>query len=276
MLIFVYGCKVRKAAMKKKTKKNEKNTLGHMMKNIMLNKIGFLGLCLLTLISCNNTNNGETSEGNETGEAIGVSNDIEEQIYILLDNKDIWELSDEKVGDFCEKEDCNGFGYAITDLDEDGYIEIIKSLYAGNGHFSWNSFYEVTEEGDVIRWDDSELKECYSQPDLLSMECLPIFANDAEKLEYYVYDFESWGVTGYVNRYGVLLINDNTVSYTEEFREEIQEGSPSYYIGEEAMSEEQFKELKAPFDDCFIKKGLWWFTDITFENLKYSYLENIL
>ena len=246
------------------------------MKNNTLYKTLILLACLCLLFGCNNTNNGETSEGNETVEAIGVSNDIEEQIYILLDNKDIWELSDEKVGDFCEKEDCNGFGYAITDLDEDGYIEIIKSLYAGNGHFSLNSFYEVDEDGTVICWDNSELGACYSQPDLLSMEYLPIFANDAEKLEYYVYDFESWGVTGYVNRYGVLLINDNTVSYTEEFREEIQEGISSYYIGEEVVSEEQFKELKVPFDDCSIRKGLWWFTDITFENLKYSYLENIL
>ena len=241
----------------------------------MLNKIGFLGLCLLMLISCNNTNNGETSEGNETVEAIGMFNDIEEQIYILLDNKDIWELSDETIGDFCEKDDCNGYGYAIADLDEDGYLEIIKSVYAGNGHFSFNSVYETTDDGSVIMWDNTQLNNCYSEPDLLSMEELAVCSNDSDKIKYFTDDFESWGVYGYSNRYGILEISDNSINYVEECREEItsnEDDNSCYYDEDAEISEEQFNEIMAPRNENVSAKALLWFTEITYENICDSYL----
>lgn len=236
---------------------------------------------LIFLFVILNTGCSVTKEKNETEDSIQTiveeksdeNNDyIKDQINTLLVYSDIWELSDETIGDFCEKEDCNGFGYAVTDLDEDGYIEIIKSLYIGNGHFSWNSFYEVTEEGDVIRWDDSELKECYSQPDLLSMDLLPFFSNAFGETIYYVDDFESLGVYGWIERYGFLELYDDTVSYKEEGRYETYENNVTYFIGEEEVTEKEYSEEKTKTTECESVKKLTWFTEITYDSLMGSYL----
>ena len=68
-----------------------------------------------------------------TATEIGVSDDIDLQLNVIYENADIWQVSDEQVGDFCESRDFKNYGYAISDLDEDGYLEVIKSGWAGPG-----------------------------------------------------------------------------------------------------------------------------------------------
>ena len=216
-------------------------------------------------------NEDETTLDNEIE---GIENDIEKQVNIIFNSSDLWELSDEVVGDFCEKDDCKGFGYAITDLDEDGFIEVIKSLYSGNGHFSRNIIYEVTEDGNIIQWD-SELEECYSEPDLLSMNELIVCDISSDKFIYYVDDFESWGVSGEANRYGLLEVSSNTVKYNEEYREELayfpEDNKASYYRGDIELTVEQYNELVEERNKCSNRKKLKWFTEISYENIMESY-----
>lgn len=203
------------------------------------------------------------------------SSDIENQVNILLDSSDYWELSEETVGDFCEKDDCHEYGYTITDLDEDGFLEVIKSLYAGNGHFSRNSIYEITEDGKIVQWDNSELEKCYSQPDLLSMSEIIIYDNSSDSYRYYTDDFESWGVYGYANRYGIMEILDNTIKYQEIYREEIsyspEENNISFFEGDRELTEKQYNEKVDDKNIGSNRKKLKWFTEISFDNIKDSY-----
>ena len=229
------------------------------------------------LVGC--TNKGIIIDNNEDettldDEIEGIENEIEKQANIILNSSNLWELSDEVVGDFCEKDDCKGFGYAITDLDEDGFIEVIKSLYSGNGHFSRNIIYEVTEDGTIFQWD-SELEKCYSEPDLLSMNELMVCDISSDKFIYYVDDFESWGVYGEANRYGILEVSSNTIKYNEDYREELtyspEENKASYYKGDIELTVEQYNELVEERNKCSNGKKLKWFTEISYENIMESY-----
>lgn len=196
--------------------------------------------------------------------------DADVQLSVIENNKDLWTFSDSSV------KDCNGYGYAVSDLDMDGYLEIIKSSYGGNGHFSQNSFYEVTENKELKELDSSDLLSSYSQPDLLAMNSLKKI-QDSEGWVYFTEDFESWGVYGYANRYGNLSIKNDSIFFEEIAREEntasVDGMEATYYIRENEIAENEYIEWMKQCNDtiCFVK--LIWFQEISSENLKKSYEE---
>ena len=169
-----------------------------------------------------------------------ASLDTEGQLEILEKEAAVWQLSEEAHGDFTEATDFANYGFAVTDLDNDGMLEVIKSGWAGTGHYSMNYIYEVTAEGTLEAIDTSALEEMKSQPDLF-MEGIRT-AGNADKNTYIVIDMEYGAGSSYT--YYEMRMENNKISL-----------SPC----------QEPQDVDALLDNAF------WFKDITADNLKESY-----
>lgn len=76
----------------------------------------------------------------------------EKQLAVILDNISKWSLTK-------ELEQYDAYGYAITDLDRNGRLEIITSHCDGTGLYSYNKYYEVNESLDGINELTTNLKD---------------------------------------------------------------------------------------------------------------------
>lgn len=67
---------------------------------------------------------------------------IEQQISLIAASDSIWRMEEEGT-----------FYYALTDLDQDGYIEILTMLTRGTGNFTTYYIYEVDQTGESLtKW----------------------------------------------------------------------------------------------------------------------------
>ncbi|WP_155830768.1 hypothetical protein [Butyrivibrio sp. AE3009] len=167
--------------------------------------------------------------------------DTEGQLELLEKEAAVWQLSEEAHGDFTEATDFANYGFAVTDLDNDGMLEVIKSGWAGTGHYSMNYIYEVTAEGTLEAIDTSALEEMKSQPDLF-MEGIRS-ADNADKNAYIVIDME-YGAGRNDYTYYEMRMENNRIS---------------------------LKPCQEPEAVDALLDNAFWFKDITAENLKKSY-----
>ncbi len=78
----------------------------------------------------------------------------EGQLKTIADSKDVWYNSDAM------------HLYAVTDLDENGRLEMIASQVEGSGQFSSNHFYEVSEDFTSLQPVEYTYGMEHSEPDL--------------------------------------------------------------------------------------------------------------
>ncbi|MBR0130813.1 MAG: hypothetical protein IJM08_05890 [Firmicutes bacterium] len=78
----------------------------------------------------------------------------EGQLKLLADNKDVWFHSDAE------------HLYTVTDLDENGRLEMIASLVEGSGQFSYSYFYEVSSDYKSVEPVEYTYGQEHSEPDL--------------------------------------------------------------------------------------------------------------
>lgn len=96
--------------------------------------------------------------------AIGDGEDaIEKQLDCLVQTREEWYIPD----------DTASWYYAVTDLDEDGYLELIRTTCGGTGFYSYSTFYAVKKDFTGITEMDTPWEEGESQPDFLygSLNC---------------------------------------------------------------------------------------------------------
>lgn len=186
------------------------------------------------------------------------------QIQAIYDNRDIWKLSDEDNVDsdwYCD--------YAITDFDQDGYLEVCKCVQYNNGPVTTIWIYEVSEDGTIVELE-SELDDpdvdyksvCY--PDIKYRPYANYIEEDGE-YKYIFYDCRSYGLTGGVFfDFGYLVIRDNKVDYDivcTMFSDA--EDNWLYYDGEgNEINEEEFNNLQDNYSGDFEgSHKIYWFTD---------------
>ena len=124
------------------------------------------------------TTEATTSETTETSETTtypteDVPDEVLEQIQIIYDNYDIWKLQTETDTDLSEADGLSSPRYAVTDLDNDGMLEIMKTGFAGSGVYSRNIFYEVTEDGELELLNE-EFLGGFGRPGPLESRCLQL------------------------------------------------------------------------------------------------------
>lgn len=199
-------------------------------------------------------------------------NNYEEQLDIILEKKDVWKLNESYSGDFCEAVDlANSSGFAVTDLDEDGYLEIIKSGYLGSGHYSVNFIYELTDDGNMIEWNISEFEKYDSQPDLYFLDNVSKHEDDSGKTYYIVEDLIKDGTAFTENRYFSMKIENNKVELDMLGYTENKEGTVAYYIDNVAVTDQAWTEWKDTImTDCDVLFDLVWFSEISKDNLQKS------
>lgn len=81
--------------------------------------------------------------------------DYENQLLDIYANYEVWKFDDYYY-------DIRMRGFAVTDFDRDGFLEIVKSFTAGTGHYSHGKIYEITPDGtltDLIPGDGEEMPE---------------------------------------------------------------------------------------------------------------------
>lgn len=208
------------------------------------------------------------------------------QVQTLYDNRQTWEFTDGcyKIpgGDTI---DFDEYGYAVTDLDNDGNIEIFASGFAGSGRFSTSLVYEYDDEKGVIMWDTSNLAYNDSEPDFITK----ILTNDP-KLDgklllagfesedndglYLVADYEVYGATGGKTSYLKLSVNDNAIT-SELISSETTEYTAVKYADEDGndVSFDSFTGLiRMAFYNCdesFKSSSI--FKEVTLDNIQDSY-----
>lgn len=113
------------------------------MKKLLV--ICMIGALLAAGTGCGNSETEETHhvEIIESTEILDSTDDISAQLQLIADNKDMWYVTDAYEPYF----------YTVTDLDENGRLELIASSCQGSGIYTYSSFYEVSE-------DKSSLSKC--------------------------------------------------------------------------------------------------------------------
>ena len=210
------------------------------------------------------------------------ADDIDLQLNVIYENADIWQVSDEQVGDFCESRDFKNYGYAIADLDEDGYLEVIKSGWAGSGHFYTNSIYEVTETGELVAFDMDAFRQLDSEPSMLAYDGLLGYRNKDGELCFVMEDNLTDGVKPADKHVYQVVFKDNKASvkricyYKVNYydKDGTTYKNQNYYDADdnEIYMYEFYQCVREYYEGMTRERGqLSWFRTISFEDIKASY-----
>lgn len=166
---------------------------------------------------------------------------INDQIAIIVDNKDTWFLESEY----------DIYNYAITDLDQDGYIELIESSCQGSGIFTYSSIYEVNDNHSLTKVEYEGLDEYDSQPDIIRESMTCYFDSSSNTYYYVVSDTLREGAAGYfVSNYGMSLKDDGLMAldyysgYFDGMISETEAGSIYYDADNKEITEREYNEAE--------------------------------
>lgn len=126
---------------------------------------------------------------------------VEDQIAVIVANKDTW----------FKESDFDTYCYAITDLDQDGHIELVVSSCQGSGIFTYSDFYEVNDENSLTRVEYT-IEEGSSEPDIIKDEIVCYYEPTMEAFYYMVNDvIRNGAAETYMINYAMAFGRDDTI-----------------------------------------------------------------
>ncbi|MCR5528418.1 MAG: hypothetical protein K6F49_04275 [Saccharofermentans sp.] len=245
----------------------------------------FFLILLLLLTSCSSHTNGpsnlDSSEYTPTeysDESVNVTSsttyDIDEvyrwQLDTIYDNSEVWKFSDEDRIDpdwYCF--------YAITDFDQDGYLEVCKQAVYSNGPNTRMWLYEVTADMSLVRLE-SEIDEdmdytSSNYPDFDMNEPIEYFQDENGVYYYLVHDCKSYGLSSVYNNYSYMALVDNRIIIRDVcyIHSENADEIINYYNSDgNEVSEEEYSSIYEEYIASATNNvSLGWFNDITNENI---------
>lgn len=183
----------------------------------ILNKKGSVGVAVVIIlivlviivgafISINNKTNvissnvsGDTKNSGEKEQTETIN--VEKQIDVIMNNIDTWNLStDEDI--------YAPYGYAITDLDQNGRLEIIASSCQGTGIYTYSNYYEVNESLNGLNKIERNVEEGSSEADIM-IPTVKVFINKATNEYHYIFDdlVKVGAAEYYENKQDIVLKN---------------------------------------------------------------------
>ena len=191
----------------------------------------------------------------EYEEAVGIGEEeVNRQLQLLYDNSSIW-----------GKTDSSDYEYAISDLDRDGYLEIITASDDSSELY----IYEVSENDLITEWYTSELQQGPYKPDLLGRG---VFLHAQDSTEY-VYVATNYNKFFNITRSGFLTVKDNSIGYSVFLTMDWNSNEETkYYFGDDEITAEEYEEKHRYYYEetsTYIKLG--GFKDIKLEYLRNSY-----
>lgn len=101
------------------------------------------------------------------------------QLQIILDYSSIWFIS--------KYEDSVHHQYAVTDLDQNGRLEVITSYILGSGHYAESYYYEVNEALNGLIICEQKDRRPDSEADII-IDNAPIYYDSEHNIYYYIFD----------------------------------------------------------------------------------------
>ena len=125
--------------------------------------------------------------------------EIQEQLELIADNTGLWK----------QDVDYGSWGYTMTDLDQNGYLEIISASLQGTGMYTYLNVFTVDPDGNGLRKAEQDRPEQESAPDVMQ-EIVPVFFDPETEVYYYVFsDFIRNGYAeNFENKRAVWLENE--------------------------------------------------------------------
>ncbi len=151
----------------------------------------------------NSNDANENASSSNTNLQIENKNDtIAKQIKLIADNFDSWKLSD-KIG----------LGaYAVTDIDNNGRLEIISSYCNGTGLYSNNNVWQINKNMDGLEKCNQNINEEDSQPDLISYDNLDAYYDSQKNIYYLILqDMSRNGMAEYYENKRAWSLQDNEI-----------------------------------------------------------------
>lgn len=194
----------------------------------ILNKKGSVGVAVVIIlivlviivgafISINNktkvmSNNisGDTKNSGEKEQTKAIN--VEKQIDVIMNNIDTWNLStDEDI--------YAPYGYAITDLDQNGRLEIIASSCQGTGIYTYSNYYEVNESLNGLNKIERNVEEGSSEADIM-IPTVKVFIDKASNEYHYIFDdlVKVGAAEYYENKQDIVLKNGRLYEKTIAYR----------------------------------------------------------
>lgn len=137
--------------------------------------------------------------GTKTGE-----DTIKKQIQLILDNMELWQRTGET----------EMYGYAVTDLDGNGRLEILSSSFGGTGFYTDTDIYEVNESLDGITLCEQKKQEGDSQADVM-VTSVPVYYDAMNSTYYFVFhDLTKNGAQEYYENDRALSLQNGRVQET--------------------------------------------------------------
>lgn len=240
----------------------------------ILNKKGSVGVAVVIIlivlviivgafISINNktkvmSNNisGDTKNSGEKEQTKAIN--VEKQIDVIMNNIDTWNLStDEDI--------YAPYGYAITDLDQNGRLEIIASSCQGTGIYTYSNYYEVNEGLNGLNKIERNVEEGSSEADIM-LPTVKVFIDKAANEYHYIFDdlVKVGAAEYYENKQDIVLKNGRLYEKTIAYRNTVYTDSNPNVTLKDANN----KEITAE-DYALIENKLFSNLELKFANIEW-------
>lgn len=240
----------------------------------ILNKKGSVGVAVVIIlivlviivgafISINNktkvmSNNisGDTKNSGEKEQTKAIN--VEKQIDVIMNNIDTWNLStDEDI--------YAPYGYAITDLDQNGRLEIIASSCQGTGIYTYSNYYEVNEGLNGLNKIERNVEEGSSEADIM-LPTVKVFIDKASNEYHYIFDdlVKVGAAEYYENKQDIVLKNGRLYEKTIAYRNTVYTDSNPNVTLKDANN----KEITAE-DYALIENKLFSNLELKFANIEW-------
>ncbi len=186
-----------------------------------------------------NASNSIISDLNKDEEKEDIN--VNKQIKVIVDNKDLW---------LEEDDDFINYVYAITDLDQNGRLEIMSTSNQGSGMYSYNNFFELNTNLDGLNKIVTDIEEGDSQSEI-GIDKTQVFFDEVNNKYYYIFnDVIRINSYEYENSKKVIMLNngfitDDMIAYkTTVYKNETDDPIEKYYDKDDnIISKEQFERV---------------------------------
>lgn len=110
--------------------------------------------------------------------AKSISEEERKQLQVIANNRELW---------YGPSEFQETYLYAVTDLNQDGRLELIRSSCQGTGLYTYSTYFEVNESLDGLTSLNQLLEEGSSEADIM-VSTVPVYYDSENDTYYYIFD----------------------------------------------------------------------------------------
>ncbi len=105
--------------------------------------------------------------------------DIASQVRMIVENRAQWDRPEM---------DMDTIGYLVTDMDQNGRLEILVSRFGGTGLYTYTDGYEVNDTKDGLLPITKTWIEGQSEMDLMMSDSVPMYTQGKDAPKWYVFN----------------------------------------------------------------------------------------